>query len=275
VSLNAQDYINARFDGAGLKEPIDYHLLLNAGEGAKGGKGKNVTVGILDHPIPAAIPFKNPVQRPFSKGIASANHGAFIAGLISGLDPIHGIAPECHLLELPLYDADGYVLPEAELRKVLDHVIAIEKPMLLNVSQGLAGKFKPQLEAITAKHIVIACAGSNAELTGNIRFPASLTDVIAVGCLGKDFLSHKLDPKVDVVIPDINFVSFGLLPGKFNFNRGDSFSCAIVSAIAALVMSSLPEIVNVNKMRAQIKMISKNFSDPSSIDLLNPIIPDK
>lgn len=274
VSVKAQDYINSRFDGQRVTETIDHNFLLNVGDALKKNNGAGVTVGILDHPISAALKFKNPVERPFSAGEASSNHANFIAGLAAGADGIGGIANEVKLLELPVYDSDGYVLSEGELQKLCDHLLSREECLILNISQKLAISLRPKLEQIAVKHIVIACAGIDIELEALPRFPASLENVIAVGCVSNEFLAHKVNRKVDILVPDLSFVSYDVEPGKYVYGRGDSFSCAIVTAIAALLLSVRKKL-SVSEMRKEIIKTAQAFTNPGCIDLLNPIIPNQ
>jgi hypothetical protein len=273
--IDAQKYIDERFDGNNLSEPIDYNLVLNIDEDIKVTNGRGVVIGVLDSPISKQIQFKNQVGRPFNIDHPADAHGTFISGLLAGSSGICGIAQDVELIELPLRDEFGNQ-PDSLVTNVFNFLKGTDDFMILNISQRLPTKFSSLFDGLKNK-VIVAAAGMNQDLQSpGLIFPSSLPNVIAVGCLSKSVLGQipisTLNNKLDFIIPDFSYASFGR-SADVRRDSGDSYSCAIISAIIALLMSSgkITQQMNLVEIKQQIEMVSKPILDASNFDFLGPL----
>ncbi|MDI3322704.1 S8/S53 family peptidase [Pinibacter sp. MAH-24] len=264
-----QSFLNSCFDGQTLKSEINYGALLEIEDAVKIAGGQNVTIGILDHPMSTSIQFNNPVSAPFHVNDPLFNfHGNFIAGIIAGTTGIIGFANKCRLVELPVFNArasSGGI----DINAVLQFINRDDQPMIVNISNKLDAQYNDTIKNFRPNKIVVAAAGIDEQLSADIiRDPASLDNVIAVGAITKPLSNlPKLNSKVDFVLPNYNFVSYGKTSGLFAQQRGDSFACAVVSGIIALLISS-------NKVgfdRASIKNALNEIAFPSSVESFNSL----
>jgi subtilisin family serine protease len=264
-----QSFLNSCFDGKTLKSEINYGALLELEDSVKIAGGQNVTIGILDHPMSISIPFNNKVAAPFHVNDPLFNfHANFIAGIIAGTNGVIGFANKCRLLELPIYNARASS-SGIDIDAVLQFVNRDDQPMIINISNKLDAQFNDAIKDFKPNKIVVAAAGIDEQLCADvIRDPASLDNVIAIGAITKPLSSlPKLNSKVDFVLPNYNFVSYGKTSGLFAQQRGDSFACAVVSGIIALLISS-------DKVGFDIAAIKNALSEiafPSSVESFNSL----
>jgi hypothetical protein len=273
LSFDFQAFINASFDGQTLKSEINYLAALEIDETIKSGKGENIVIGILDHPISSSINFINPIEKPFHINDPLFNfHGNFISGIIGGTNGILGISNKCKFLELPIFNArasSGGI----DIDAVLNFINKDDTPMIVNISNRLDRKFNDTIKNFKSNKIVVACAGIDEELAAvEIRDPASQPNVLVVGAITKPLkLLPKLNDKIDFVLPNYDFVSFKNSENIFSKASGDSFSCASISAIIALLISSGKTDFNLTNIKNELKKIALPFSTESlsSFNLIN------
>lgn len=264
-----ESFLNSCFDGQTLISDINYGNLLDIEEAVKMAAGQNVTIGILDHPMSTSIQFNNQVIAPFHVDDPQYNfHANFIAGIIAGTTGVIGFANKCRLLELPIYNARASS-SGIDINAVLQFINKDDQPMIINISNKLDAQYNNAIKNFKANKIVVAAAGIDEQLCADvIRDPASLDNVIAVGAITKPLSSlPKLNSKVDFVLPNFNFVSYGETSNLFGQERGDSFSCAVVSGIIALLISA-------NKVgfdRSSIKNALREIAFPSSVETFNSL----
>lgn len=264
-----QSFLNACFDGQTLKSEINYGALLEIEDAVKMAAGQDVTIGILDHPMSTSIQFNNNVAAPFHVNDPLFNfHANFIAGIIAGTTGVIGIANKCRLVELPIYNARASS-SGIDINAVLYFINSYDQPMIINISNKLDAQYNDAIRNFSANKIVVAAAGIDEQLCADvIRDPASLDNVIAVGAITKPLSSlPKISSKVDFVLPNFNFISYGKASNLFAQQRGDSFACAVVSGIIALLISS-------NKVGfdiVSIKNALNEISFPSSVESLNSL----
>ncbi|MDH7464352.1 S8/S53 family peptidase [Chitinophagaceae bacterium 26-R-25] len=264
-----QSFLNSCFDGQTLKSEINYGALLEMEDAVKLTSGQNVTIGILDHPMSTSIQFNNPVTAPFHVNDPLFNfHANFIAGIIAGTTGVIGFANKCRLVELPIYNARASS-SGIDINAVLQFINRDDAPMIVNISNKLDAQFNDTIKNFRPNKIVVAAAGIDEQLCADtIRDPASLENVIAVGAITKPMSNlPKLNSKVDFVLPNFNFVSYSKASNLFAQERGDSFACAVVSGIIALLISS----GKVGFDRASIKNALNEIAFPSSVESFNSL----
>ncbi len=278
VIIDAQGYLNKRFDGEKLTEQIDYNLLLNIESKFKKNMGSGIKVAILDTAISENINFRNKVERPFATGAASS-HGTFIAGIIAGTDKISGIAPNVTLIELPLYDSDGFIQNDDTIKKYFDFINKSNELIILNISQAdVLQQFETELSNLK-KCIIIASAGINNDLQNeDLFFPAKLLNAISVGSITKNFTSlasnKSFNRQLNFILPSFNYVSY-TNAGQIEFEIDtSSFSTAVITSIVALITAE-DSAFDLELIRSKITDLAQPFSDKNKITSLNPLIPSK
>ncbi|MEI6946856.1 S8/S53 family peptidase [Paraflavisolibacter sp. H34] len=268
-----QPLVDSKFDGTRLQSPINYNALLNIDNSIKARKGQGVTIAILDHPLSMSIDSTATIIRPFHTQDSLFNyHSNFIAGLIAGTKALTGVASNCKLLELPMFTAEA-LTDEANLEASLKFIHEQDEPMIINISLGLQSKYNAAIRNFPSNKIVVACAGIDYELTRPItRHPASLPNVITVGAINKrPGLLPSLDPKVDFVLPNFGFISYGASDMEFVKEQGDSYSCAVVSAVIALLISSGKAGYELTSIKNALAGISASWSNESAFNTFNLI----
>ena len=145
--------------------------------------------------------------------------------------------------------------------------------MIINISNSLDSRYNDIIKNFKQNKIVVACAGIDNELaSAKVRDPASQPNVITVGAINTPRgLLPALNPKIDFVIPNYNYVSFGRSNEQFAKEQGDSFSCAVVTAVIALLISSGKTGYDINTIKNELKKISLPFSDAASFNTFNII----
>jgi hypothetical protein len=228
-SVNAQEYINDRFDGQNILEPIDYNFLLNINESIKQTKGRGVTIGILDHAISRNIKLKNEIIRPFNVEKPAMSHGSFIAGIIAGTSQILGIAPDATIIELPIYDEFGNIQEEEVIDRIFEFINSFPKKIILNVSQSLGKEFIERFSGLE-NAIIVASAKTNDKLiNAELVIPANLSNVVSVGSITQDFRNQNetisFNPRLDFILPVFKYVSYSSANDKFTPGTDTSSFC--------------------------------------------------
>ncbi|MFT4154670.1 S8 family peptidase [Parafilimonas sp.] len=278
VIIDAQEYLNKRFDGEKLTAQIDYNFLLNIESTFKNNMGSGIKVAILDTAISKHISFRNKVERPFASGAAS-DHGTFISGIIAGADKISGIAPNVTLIELPLYNSYGFIQDDDTIKKYFDFINKSNELIILNISQAdVLKQFEAELSNLK-KCIIVASAGINNDLQNqDLFFPAKLQNAISVGSVTKNFASLALNTsfnrQLNFILPSFNYVSY-TNAGQIEFEIDtSSFSTAVITSIVALIAAE-DNTFDLNLIRSKITTLAQPYSDKNKIISLNPLIPSK
>lgn len=262
VAFDFQGFINTCFDGQKLESEINYNQLLEIDDSIKLNAGEEVLIGILDHPISSSLHFNKIIQRPFPVGDPLFNfHGNFIAGLIGGINGIKGIANKSQIIELPIYNSRANS-SGIDIDAILKSINQDDKSIIINISNKLENRYNDIIKNFKSNKIIIACAGINEELSSNIvRDPASQGNVLAIGAITKPlFTLPKLNDKIDFVVPNFNYTSFKKTENDFSRENGDSFSCAVVSAVIALLIASGKCDFNLSSIKEELKRVALPFS---------------
>ncbi len=266
-----QDFINQSFDGNTLQRAIDYGSLINIGSEYKVA-GKEILVAIIDHPVSENIQPGIKIERPLmSVGQPASAHANFILGLIGGIQGVSGVARNVKFVSLPIYDEYGFPI-DGGIENALNYVKNSDTPMIVNISNSFGTNYDPIINQFSANKVIVTCAGVNEELNSETsRYPASLSSVISVGAVDRGFPLGGIKRRVDVMLPNFNYVSFSG-PGAYTTMKGDSFSTAIVSGVIAQILSSGHADFNLGSIRSRLKSVSLPASDPaafSSLSLIN------
>lgn len=183
-----------------------------------------------------------------------SNHGTHVASVILGQhdSKIKGIAPFCTGLSVPIFfdDADGNISPCSQLDLARGVYLAAEAGThIINISGGefnASGKAHPLLEKALAycqeKNILVVAAAGN-DGCSCLHIPGAIPSVLAVG--GMDEKGHILKFsnwgaaywEKGILAPGVD------IPGAAGekgiaLNSGTSYAAAIVSGIAALLLSA-------------------------------------
>jgi len=216
--------------------------------------GRNVAIAVIDSAVDVRHPdLRGAISRAFDAAgrpdVTPDYHGTAIAGIIRGHGLVHGAAPESELLAVRAFRANG----EAEGPTTTTHILisAVDWAVrngarVLNMS--FIGVHDPALQQIlSAAHrngVVIVAAAGNGGPTAPPAYPAAYPEVIAVTAV--DESDHRYQyanrgsyialaaPGVDILAP--------VERGGYAYVSGTSFAAAYVSAVAALLLESDPNL---------------------------------
>jgi RHS repeat-associated protein len=189
--------------------------------------------------------FSNDDATVYDSASADA-HGTYLSGIIAASTyngGIAGVAPKAKILPLKFISGSiGYTS---------DAIEAIEYAMdmgvdIINCSFGGTDNNQVLKDVMAASGILFVCASGNrgSDTTAKPFYPAAfdIDNIISVTSIDSkglipDFASYGTD--VDVAAPGASILS--IAPGgSYNYYTGTSVSAAIVSGIAVLVHSYLP-----------------------------------
>src|SRR6266852_1049976 len=220
-----------------------------------------VCVAVLDGPVDLShrslrhaaltqvdIPlFTNPTG-----GIAS-QHGTHIASIIFGQHdgPVRGIAPSCRGLLLPIFkDNDSSELPacsQADLAWAINRAVEAGAH-IINISAGefpRHGAADPLLEkairnCVNSGVLVVAAAGDQG--CSCLQIPSALPTVLAVGTINAQVEPLRCNNSSDIYegrcLLAPGEAILGAFPGgSTGLGSGSSYATAIVSGVAALLLS--------------------------------------
>lgn len=273
LDLDFQRLIDSALDGQRLISGIDYNALLELDNSLKSGGGENVIIGILDHPISTSINLSNNIIRPFHIADPLFNfHANFISGIIAGTRGIAGISGKVKIMELPIFNERGSS-SGIDIDRVIKFVNDFDQPMILNISVSMDSRFNESIKNLRKDVIVVASAGIDERLSSENKLfhPSTQENVIAVGAVNKISARPVISNKVDFILPNFNYISYGKNMDLFASEKGDSFSCAVVSSIIALLISSGKASYNIGTIKKQLINISQPYSTSSldSFHLIN------
>lgn len=190
-------------------------------------------------------------------------HGTAMAGIMVGQShrtPIFGIAPHASVLPLKAFNNEGRGRLYDVIRAVL--YAADNGAHIINMSYGFDQEsYAERLALQYAREKGLTLITSAGNVGGpNKRFPAAYPEVIAVSWTGKNDRIAPLSsygPHIAVAAPGTELVTTDLTsPGVdtgFRLVNGSSASSAVVSGIAALVLSQRPDLTH-DQIRAVVQL---------------------
>ncbi|HEU4751659.1 MAG TPA: S8 family serine peptidase, partial [Armatimonadota bacterium] len=189
----------------------------------------------------------------------AAGHGTMVAGLVSRF------APGARLLPVKVMNSDGQGTLWAAAQGI-EYAVS-RGARIINLSLGTSvnsGILARALQDAYAKGVLIVTTAGNGN-TDRSQFPAHFSFTLSVTSLSADntkapFANWGSD--VDLCAPGVDVVST-FWDGKYAAWSGTSFSAAMVSGEAALVLSRRPEL--------RVDRLARLLIDTSkSVDDVNP-----
>ena len=183
-------------------------------------------------------------------------HGTEVSSLILG------VASECSILPLKINPDGGDTFTTADLVEGIYYALSLGAGMI-NLSLTLDENSEAVSEAIKAAYgdgsLVVAAAGND---SGEVVFPASMDEVIAVGSLYGDLPAwfSPEGPELEITAPGVavEVISLG---GTMMWISGTSFSCAMVSGTAAVLRGMNPHLKN-ETTRVLLSSGTRDLGDP-------------
>lgn len=189
----------------------------------------------------------------YKAGLADANHGTMVGGIIGASDNnigIIGVAPKSTIIPIKTFCSEGVensVYIKAFKEAYNRNVDVVNMSFHYAPSQALTDAMNDLANnGRNRKGCVLIAASGNNGYTQNINFPASSLDVLSVG--GIDLYGRKAgysntSELLDVVAGS-DQISTTDINGLYTMDAGTSFSCPQVSGIAALVLSVNPDLTS-------------------------------
>ncbi|MDO3701219.1 S8 family serine peptidase [Micromonospora sp. C28SCA-DRY-2] len=177
------------------------------------------------------------------------SHGTSMAGLIAAHGRGNntgalGLAPRAKILPIFVSPPQSDGAPDALAEGV---EFAISRGVdVISISSG--GSTSTRLDraigtAIASDIVVVAAAGNKPE-DSRVTYPASRSDVIAVGGVdrsGRHATVSVAGPEVDIVAPAVDIYSTSY-DGKYSKGEGTSGATAIAAGAVALIRSRFPDL---------------------------------
>ncbi len=213
-------------------------------------QGDGVTIAIIDNGVDRTHPLLDSLSAPLLNDLVDSDddpsevpgalygHGTFTAGLI------RLAAPAADLMVIRAFDSSGvstiFTISQAISWAVDNGADVINMSFGTSVSNGLLELACSR--AIQAGVVLVAAVG-NAGTTQPV-YPAAYNGVIGVGAIDTlDFIApFSNGNSADVCAPGISLYSALPNPWLWGTWSGTSFSAALVSATAGLVLALSPEM---------------------------------
>ena len=238
-------------------------------------RGMNVTIAVIDSGIDANHPeLANAIADSFD-ALGSKEgphvHGTGIAGAIAAHARLMGSASEVRILAIRAFGASagGAQSTSYVILKGLDYA-ALHGAQIVNMS--FAGPRDSLIEravaATAARGIVLIAAAGNAGPKSPPLYPAANPNVIAVSgtdAQEKLFSASNRGNHIALAAPGADI----FLPapdGKYQMTSGTSFSAALVSGIAALLLERNPAL-KPNDVRTILTGTARDLGVPGRDDL--------
>jgi len=274
--------------------PVNLNTGLEIDNSIKDTRGVNVTIGIMDHPIPKLIKhFQNRISYIQNGGTIQDSHSLKLASIIGSNSEITdkgiiGIAPLSSILSIPIFiNGDfqtGFYINA--INKTIEKYKDSQVLLVVNLSLSIASKeliseLEPHLVKLTDLFPVIASAGQDTELLSDktLQWPARINNVISVGSISADFLRNNpqahFNGDLDILMPDFSYPAHNLSPPpEFTRIREDSAATAAISAISSLIISK-KGFLSKEQLLSSIDEISVGYNQLEGVFPFKPINPKK
>lgn len=184
-------------------------------------------------------------------------HGTQVCGIIAAVQNnslgISGVAPQSKILPLKISQGSTDIFTDKTVAEAIIYA-ADNGASIINLSLGWNDDEEHELvtDAITyaaEKGVTLVAAAGNE--FGDVWFPARLDEVLAVSAVDTydQNVYSAYGPALDLVAPGSgstldDFILTTASGGGYTFNKGTSFSAAMVSGAAALLLSEQPHLTN-------------------------------
>ena len=222
---------------------VDYRLIMGVGAlSERSRRGVGVTVAILDSGRPQMYCLPTTYPGDPVCGADVFGHATAISSLLFGGSGIYGVCSGVHPVYYKVLDDSG----RGSIKSVVRGLEAAtdSDAALINLSLGFMRTEKcPRSlkkacdRACEAGKTVICAAGNDG---GPVNWPAALETTISVGSAGENGLKTAFSSvgEVDFVAPGQNLRVLDA-KGRQTTVSGTSFSCALVSGVAALLVAEM------------------------------------
>lgn len=250
---------------------IDYISMLGIDLlAASSGNGYGARVAVLDSGTPKPWSGVNNVCSRCDRKVVfdTLGHATAVASILAGGTRVSGICKGAEISYIPVIGEDGTGSADSVsdgIYKAIDADVDI-----INVSVGfLRTKSCPRRlrkacqAAFDAKKVVICAAGNDG---GQVNWPAALDTTISVGSTDKGGIktSFSSTGEVDFVAPGANL--YVMTPeGGVKKTSGTSFSAAIVSGVAALLVAGMKlpcHSPGMNSVMSALKCLATDVDEP-------------
>ncbi len=286
--------VEPNYYGEFLAEPNDprfneqlYLSAIKAPEAWDKSLGAGVVIGLvdsgvdLDHEdladniLPGGWDFGDKDNDPSDE----LGHGTQVCGVMAAVQNngqgISGVAPECKILPLKISQGSTDMFTDETVAEAI--IYAVDNgAAIINLSLGWNDEedHTAVAEAIVYaadKEVTVVAAAGNRY--GPVWFPAKLEKVLAVSAIDKydQNVYSAYGPELDLVAPGSgstldDFILTTASGGGYTFNKGTSLSAAMVSGVAALLLSEQPHL-NSKQVAAYLTGRADDLGDPGRDDL--------
>lgn len=221
----------------------------------KGVNGKGVTIGVIDNGVDVNHPAlklttdgrRKVIREVNVSGVSnpSRDHGTLVAGLIAGyeLHGYKGCAPNAQIISYVVVDGDG-TASDSTLARAIDLAVA-QGCQIINISMGgeggVSSGLKAAIDRAWSKGVLLVCSSGNSG-PNSTNYPANYEKCVSVAGIEynaqtgsitvSNFASTNTGVDVTAVATDVTVCDVG---GGYAIASGTSFSCPIISGLAALL----------------------------------------
>jgi len=206
-------------------------------------------------------------------------HGTQVCGIMAAVQNngqgISGVAPECKILPLKISQGSTDMFTDETVAEAI--IYAVDNgAAIINLSLGWNDEedHTAVAEAIAYaadKEVTVVAAAGNRY--GPVWFPAKLEKVLAVSAIDQydQNVYSAYGPELDLVAPGSgstldDFILTTASGGGYTFNKGTSLSAAMVSGVAALLLTEQPHL-NGKQVAAYLTGRADDRGDPGRDDL--------
>ena len=241
---------------------------------------QNVVVAVADEGVDANHPDITNLSAGYdaetgqSPAQIRGNHGTHMAGIIGAAHNnigISGVAPQCTVLPVSFFlnsTTPGYL---AKRKDGIEWAATNNRAWIINLSwySEVSGLIDDAISFATTTGrgglgcVVVVATGNQNSV---VKFPATRSDVLAVGATTNKDKRANFSNKgngIDVVAPGVGIYTtdgvgdnFGEGPGDYISKDGTSEATAIVSGVAALILSTNPSLNH-----SQVRQIIESTTD--------------
>jgi subtilisin family serine protease len=199
-------------------------------------------------------------------------HGTWVCGVIAAIQNnglgISGCAPDAKILPLKISQGDTDNFTDVAVAEAI--IFASDAGVtVINLSLGwIVGEPQVVIDAIEYaqdKGVLLVAAAGNER--GPVWFPANQDGVIAVSATDEEnekSFGSAFGPELDLVAPG-RFMLTTSLGNKYTYSSGTSFSCALVSGVAALFASQYPHFTR-DQIREYLTMRADDLGEEGRDD---------
>ncbi len=215
---------------------------------------RRILVAVLDGPVDRKHPcfegaeLSGCEELPEVKG-RMLDHGTHVASILFGQHngPLHGVAPGCTGLLLPVFNDEGRLLSQLDLSRAIEkaveagaHVINISGGQLTEVGEAEDWLDRAVRHAGNSGALIVAAAGNDG--CACLHVPAALPTVLAVGAMDDegrplDFSNWGENYRIQGVLAPGKDISGAVSGGGIAERSGTSIATPIVAGVAALLLS--------------------------------------